>query len=331
MRQQRTVLIWLSCLVAILAVASLVIGIAPIAPGEIALALRDPHAHAATTVIVQEIRMPRTVLALLLGAGLGMTGAALQALLRNPLAEPGIIGVSACSALGAVTAFYTGLSARFALALPLGGMLGAFGAVLLLYGLVGRRASTLGFILAGVAINSLGGALTALALSLSPNPYAAYEVFFWLMGSLADRSWQHVTLVLPFALMGMLLLARAARALDVLALGDDVAATLGVSLPRLRAQVVAGTALLVGPGVAVAGVIGFVGLIVPHLLRRTAGHRAPSLLWQSAFGGAALLLAADIAARLVRVNGELKLGVVTALVGAPFFLYLVSVERRGAP
>lgn len=310
-----------------LASASLAIGAAGLPIGAALrglLGLGDPVA----TLIVREIRLPRALLAILIGAGLGMAGAALQALLRNPLAEPGIVGVSAMSALGAVIAFYSGLSTVFALALPLGGLAGALASILLLYVCAGRGVSTLGFILAGVAINSLGGALTALALSLAANPYAAYELFFWLMGSLADRSLTHVWLALPFMAVGFVLLLSAAPALDVLALGEEVAASLGVPLPRLRAQIVAGTALVVGPGVAVAGMIGFVGLLVPHLLRPYTEHRPSLLLPLSALGGAALTLAADIVTRLLTFNGELKLGVVTALVGAPFLFHLLLAERH---
>ncbi|MEQ8195484.1 MAG: iron ABC transporter permease [Rhodospirillales bacterium] len=279
-------------------------------------------------IIVEQIRLPRAILALTIGATLGLAGAALQGLLRNPLAEPGLIGVSGCAALGAVIAFYTGLSAAFALALPLGGIAGALLAVVVIYTLAGRESSILTLILAGVAVNTFAGALTTLALNLSPNPYAAFEIFFWLLGSLSDRSMQHVVLALPLMIAGWALLLTTGRALDALTLGEDAARSLGFRLGRIQARIVIGTALSVGAAVAVSGIIGFVGLVVPHLLRPFVEHRPGRLLIVSALGGAVLTLAADIAVRLILSGPELKLGVLTALIGAPFFLYLVIETRR---
>ena len=197
-----------------------------------------------------------------------------------------------------------------------------------LHVLAGREASVLTLILAGVAINSLATALTTLALNLAPNPYASLELFFWLLGSLADRSLDHVMLALPPMVLGGALLIGQGRALDALTLGEDVAASLGVNLAALRLGLVAGTALAVGAAVAVTGAVAFVGLIVPHLLRPLVGHQPSRLLAASALGGAALVLAADILVRLVPTGVELKLGVVTALMGAPFFLHLVVRTRR---
>jgi iron complex transport system permease protein len=254
----------------------------------------------------------------------------MQGLLRNPLAEPGIVGVSGCAVCGAVVAFYSGLSVTLPLALPLGGIAGALLAVGLLYLLAGRHAGTLTLILAGVALNSFAAALTSLALNLAPNPYAAMEIVFWLMGSLADRSLHHVALVAPLMLGGWGLLLGTARALDGLTLGEDTARSLGINLKGVQLQLVLGTALAVGIAVAVTGTIGFVGLVVPHLLRPLGGYQPSRLLLTSALGGAALTLAADIAVRLLTLGPELKLGVVTALVGAPFFLALVHRLRREA-
>jgi iron complex transport system permease protein len=279
-------------------------------------------------IIVEQIRLPRAILALTIGATLGLAGAALQGLLRNPLAEPGLIGVSGCAALGAVIAFYTGLSATFALALPLGGIAGAFLAVAAIYALAGRESSILTLILAGVAVNTFAGALTTLALNLSPNPYAAFEIFFWLLGSLSDRSMQHVALAVPLMALGWVLLFTTGRALDALTLGEDTARSLGFRLGYVQARIVIGTALAVGAAVAVSGIIGFVGLVVPHLLRPFVGYRPGRLLLLSALGGAVLTLAADIAVRFMLDGPELKLGVLTALIGAPFFLYLVIQTRR---
>ncbi len=279
-------------------------------------------------LVLVELRLPRAVLGLCVGASLGLAGAAMQGLLRNPLAEPSIVGVSGCAGFGAVVTFYSGLTAAFPLALPLGGVGGAFASVVLLYLLAGREAGTLTLILAGVALNALAGALTALALNLSPNPYAAMEIVFWLMGSLGDRSLDHLGLSLPLMLTGWVLLVMTGRALDGLSLGEETAQSLGVGIYRLRAQVILGTALAVGSAVAVTGVIGFVGLVVPHLLRPLVGYQPGRLLPASALGGAALVLAADLAVRLIATAPELKLGVVTALVGAPFFLLLVHRLRR---
>jgi iron complex transport system permease protein len=306
--------------------ASLMVGPVRIPPGDVWAALFNTDLGPIATV-VRELRLPRAILAVVIGASLGISGAALQALVRNPLAEPGIIGVSALSALGAVIVFYTGLATAHPLALPIGGIAGALVSVIALLALAGRGLSTLTLILAGVAINSLGGAMTALVLNLSPNPFAAYEIFFWLMGSLANRSFEHVWVVMPFSLVGWILILSAARALDAFVLGEEVAGSLGVNIKRTRWLVVLGSALSVGAGVAVAGIVGFVGLVVPHLLRPIAGHRPATLLPLSGLGGAALTLAADIGSRSVVGNTELKLGVVTALIGAPFFLYLVLKTR----
>ncbi len=280
------------------------------------------------TLVLVELRVPRTLLAVLVGASLGLAGAALQGLLRNPLAEPGIIGVSACAALGAVLAFYSGVSFAAPLALPLAGIAGALIAVVLLYALAGREASTLTLILAGVAINGFAGAATALALNLAPNPFAVTEIVFWMMGSLADRSVSHLQLAAPLMIGGWMLLLSGGRALDALTLGEDTAASLGMRLPRLRFALVLGTALAVGSGVAVTGAVGFVGLVAPHLMRPWVAHQPSRLLLASALAGAILVLAADIAIRLIPGGAELKLGVVTALIGAPFFLVLVMKLRR---
>jgi iron complex transport system permease protein len=284
--------------------------------------------QALVTIIIEQIRLPRAILAVTVGATLGLAGAALQGLLRNPLAEPGLIGVSGCAALGSVIMFYTGATAVFALALPLGGIAGALIAVAAIYGLAGRESSILTLVLAGVAVNAFAGALTTLALSLSPNPYAAFEIFFWLLGSLADRSLTHVYLSLPLMAIGWILLLTMGRALDALTLGEDTARSLGFNLGWVQAQVIIGTALAVGAAVAVSGVIGFVGLVVPHLLRPLVGYQPGRLLPISALGGALLTLAADIAVRYVMNGPELKLGVLTALIGAPFFLYLVLQTRK---
>lgn len=317
----------LGLLTLLAACASLVIGYVHL---DVVATLADlAHGRASLPALVfVQLRAPRAILGCTVGFSLGLTGAAMQGLLRNPLADPGVVGVSGGAALGAVVAFYSGLSGLFALALPLGGVAGAILAAAALYALAGRGAGTMTLVLAGVTINSFAGALTALALNLSPNPYAAFEIMFWLMGSLTDRSLPEVWLTLPLMLLGWALLLSSAPALDALSLGEDTATSLGFDLARLRLTLIAGSALAVGSAVAVTGAIGFVGLVVPHVLRPLAGHRPGRLLLLSGFGGAIALLAADIAVRLAPIHPELKLGVVTALVGAPFLFGLIDRMRR---
>jgi iron complex transport system permease protein len=262
-----------------------------------------------------------------IGAGLGVAGAALQGLLRNPLADPGIVGISSCAGLGAGVAFYAGWAAIAPLLLPASAMAGAVVAVLLLLLLGGRGTGTLSLILAGAGISSIAGALTALALNLAPSPFALSDLVFWLLGSLDNRSLTEVWLALPAITLGLVILGRTGRALDALSLGEAVAASLGIAIGRVRIMLVLGTALAVGPGVAVAGSIGFVGLAVPHLLRGLIGQAPSRLLWPSALGGAALVLAADILVRLLPTTSELKLGVVTSLIGAPLFLAMLLKLR----
>jgi ABC-type Fe3+-siderophore transport system, permease component len=280
------------------------------------------------TLVMREIRLPRAILGLSIGATLGLSGAVLQGYLRNPLAEPGLLGISPSASLGAVIALYTGVAAAFPLGLPLAALAGAALAVLVVRVMAGTDGGVLSVILAGVAVSAFAGAMTSLALNLSANPYAALEIVFWMLGSLTDRSMTHVWLALPFMAFGWAMLAVTGKALDALTLGPDTAASLGVDLKRVRFLAVFGTAASVGAATAVAGAIGFVGLVVPHLLRPFTGSLPSRLLPASALGGAAMLLAADILVRVVMPGRDLKLGVLTALVGAPFFLWLVWRTRR---
>jgi iron complex transport system permease protein len=282
----------------------------------------------AAMLIMREIRLPRALLAALVGFSLGVSGAALQGFLRNPLAEPGIIGVSASAALGAVLMFYTGIAGASLLVLPAGALAGAAVCVFALIVIASARASTITLILAGVALSSLAAALTSLVLNLSPNPFAAYEIIFWLLGSLKDRTMDHVWLALPLMALGWAALWTSSRALDALSLGEEGAAGLGVNLSRARLLIIGGVALSVGAATAVTGAIGFIGLIVPHLIRPLTDRLPGNLLLPSGLGGAALLTAADIVARSAIVERELNVGVVTALIGAPFFLWLVVRSRR---
>jgi len=326
-RLYRPTLAALVLLVAVLFVAALFTGQAGIGVGPSLDALLTGRGDA-VVLVMREIRLPRALLGLLVGAGIGLSGAALQGYLRNPLAEPGLLGISGAAALGAAIALYSGLSGLFPLALPLLALAGATAATLLVLALAGAGAGSVTLMLAGMAVASLAGALTALVLNLSPNPFAAAEIVYWMLGSLADRSMLHVALAAPFILAGIALLLTLGRGLDALTLGEDAAASLGITLSRTRLLAVFGTALAVGAGVAVAGAIGFVGLVVPHLLRPLTGALPSRLLPASALGGAALLLAADLAVRLIAPDRDLKLGVLTALVGAPFFLWLVWRGRR---
>jgi iron complex transport system permease protein len=316
--------------VAAAAVLSLLIGPAQLGVGEVVAALLQRGSDTAQ-IIVWDLRTPRTVLALMIGATLAMAGAALQGLARNPLASPEILGASSFAALGAVLAMYFGAALAFPLAVPLSaiGMAGISTAALVL--LAGRDSRILTLILAGLALSSLAGALTSLALSLSSNPFAVSEIAFWLLGSLADRSVDHLTLAAPFMLVSWGLLIYDKKALLALTLGDDVARSLGVDVGRAQLRLMLASALGVGAAVAVAGVIGFIGLVTPHLVRPLVRYDPARLMIPSGLAGAALLCLADCAARLIPATGEVRLGVLTALIGVPFFLFLVFRERRGRP
>ncbi len=304
------------CLAAFL--ASLAIG-----SGRVGL----PVGGAAGWLIFTEVRVPRACFGLLIGAGLGLSGAVLQGYLRNPLAEPGIVGVSGGAALGSVIAIHTGMAGAFALALPLAGLIGATASTVALLLVAGERSGPVTLMLAGVAIASLTAAGVSLALNLSSNPFAAAEAIFWMMGSLSDRSTTQLYVAAPLIVIGIVLLMRLGRSLDALTLGDDVAISLGVDTVSLRRDVVIGTALIVGAATAVTGVIGFVGLVVPHILRPWIDHRPSKLLITSALGGAGLLLCADVVTRLLSPYVDVRIGVLTALIGAPFFLWLVLRMR----
>ena len=315
----------LALLLAVVFVLSLLAGRVWLPPHEI-VSTQDDLAR----LIVTDLRLPRSMLALLVGASLGLSGAVLQGLTRNPLAEPGLLGVSTGAALGAVLAIYFGVTLISGIGGPLLGLFGALGACALTFGL-GQGGGTITLVLAGAAVSSLTAAGIALALNFAPNPYAAYEIMNWLLGSLADKSWNQVWLILPFVLVGCALLATTGRALDALSLGETQAESLGVDLTRLRIAAIAGTALAVGAATSVTGAIGFIGLVAPHLARPFVGHQPSRILLPATLGGALLLLIADIAARSIHLGPELKLGVFTSLVGTPFFFWLVVRLKRTAP
>ena len=252
----------------------------------------------------------------------------MQGLLRNPLASPGLVGSSSGAALGAVFVLYLGLSQHNWLLLPFGGMLGALLALVLVYLLAGRDASIVTIVLAGVAINALAISFVSLILNLAPNPYAVQEIVLWTLGSVSNLSLNDLWILLPPTLLGWLLFIGTGRSLDLLTLGEDTAQSMGIDLVFLRTKLFAAVALCVGAAVSITGAIGFIGLVVPHLLRPLVGYQPGRLLTASAFGGAAMLLGADIFVRLMPPGPEIKIGVLTAIVGAPFFLFLILKTRR---
>lgn len=316
----------LAVLVAVLFVLSLMTGAAQFSPRTIIAALFSDQGVA--SIIVRDIRLPRTLLALLIGATFGLAGAALQGLLRNPLAEPSLFGAPQAAAAAAAAIMAFGFAGALSLAVPLGGIAGALLSVGALVAIAGRRASLTVTLLAGLALASLAGAAIALILNLAPNPYIALEIAFWLLGSLRDRSMEHVWLAAPFMIVSWVVLAINAGAFRALTLGEDAAASLGVNVERTRVLVVIGVALGVGAAVSVAGAISFVGLVAPHLVRRFYGSDPARVLLPASLAGAALLMAADIAVRLIPAVIEIKIGVVTALIGVPFFLAMIFHERR---
>lgn len=277
--------------------------------------------------VVSEIRLPRVLLAIIVGASLAMAGAAMQMLLRNPLAEPGILGVSSGAALGAICVLYFGLAASYWFALPLAAISGALLTLLIVYVLAGFQASIMALVLAGLAMSSLTAALIAVALNFAPSFYAMQEIVFWLMGSLSNRHMDHVWIALPFCVVSWLLLLSRSHFLNALSLGENSAESLGFNLPKEKVLLLLAIALCVGACVAVSGSIGFVGLMVPHLMRPIVGYQPARLMLASALAGAVLLLWADLLVRQLDFVRELKLGVVTALLGAPFFLVLMVRMR----
>ena len=318
--------VWLLVALGVAVPLSLLAGVVWIDP------FHPPFANA--VVILLELRAPRAALALVIGGGLGMAGAAMQGYLRNPLADPGLFGIAPSAARGAVICLWLGAAGvRLGVwALPGFALVGAGGAMALL-GLIagrGRDGGVMVFTLAGMMMASLAGALMSLAISLAPSPFALSQIVTWLMGSLADCSWREVAIAGPLTGLGLGCLLLAGRSLDALSLGEEAARSLGMEPKRLARLIVVGIGLTVGAGVAVAGIIGFVGLVVPHLVRPFTDRRPSSLLVPSALAGALLLLVADCLCRVMPLaGGELRLGIALSLLGAPFFLALLLRLRRG--
>ncbi|MBX7457174.1 iron ABC transporter permease [Qipengyuania sp. 1NDH17] len=288
----------------------------------------DPASTPNATIILAELRLPRAVLAMIVGGGLGAAGAAMQGYLRNPLADPGLFGIAPGAALGAVVALWFGYAAS-AWLLPLFALVGAGGAMALLAAIAGRTGGIALFTLAGLMVASLAGALTALAISMAPNAFAMSEIVLWLNGALTDRSWREVWIAAPLVTLGVVLLWRTGRSLDALTLGEPVARSLGIDTSKLLWLLILGIGLTVGASVAVAGIIGFVGLIVPHLVRPLTDRRPSQLIVPSALAGALLVLVADSVVRVLPLVTELRLGIALSLLGAPFFLCLLIRMRRG--
>jgi iron complex transport system permease protein len=326
-RRRVSVTLALAVLVVALALLSLGIGPVKLSPQAVIDALLGGGSDV-QQVIVREIRLPRTILGVAIGAILGLSGAALQGLLRNPLASPSLFGAPQSAAFGAVLVISLGLADVRSWALPVAAIAMAFASVFVLLSIAGRNAGLLILILAGLAISSLAGAMTALVMNLSSNPFVVLEIAFWLLGSLEDRSFRHVALALPFITAGAVILMSQRNGFRALTLGEETAQSLGIDVTTLRLKVILGVALGVGGAVAVTGTIGFIGLVAPHLVRPLIGHDPARLLVPGALAGAALLLAADVAVRIIPSTSDIKVGVLTSIIGVPFFLYLIVRERR---
>ncbi len=316
----------LALLALVLAAFSFFLGPSHMAPGLLIYGLFSSHGPAG--IIARELRLPRALLALIVGGALGASGAALQGLFRNPLAEPGVTGVTSSAGFGAILALYFGFAAVSPALLPAFAIAGALGSATILYLLSRAGAGVVALVLAGVAIASFATALTALALSLAPNPYAMAEMVTWMMGSLKDRTMSDLEFAVPLVALGIAVMLTAGRGLDALVLGEEAAQSLGIDIHSVRRRVVVGVALATGAATAAAGAVSFVGLVVPHLLRPFYGYEPARLILPSAMGGAALVAAADIAVRLIAPDGQLLLGVLTAMLGAPFFIWLILRMRR---
>jgi iron complex transport system permease protein len=323
----RLVLLAALCAAAAISIlASALIGSAPIAVSD-ALAALVGGASDPIRLVIWEIRIPRALTAFLVGAALGASGALLQGLLRNPLADPGVLGVSATAALGAVIALYFNLAVLSAFAVPVMAVLFALGATGLLYIAGAARLSAVQLVLVGVGLSSFAGAITALAMNFAPNPFSLSDMVNWLLGSVANRSFADIGFGAPFWIAGAVLAGFALPGLRALALGEDTAATLGVDLGRVRLLVIAGSALMTGAAVAVAGTIGFVGIVAPHLVRPFVRHDPSDLVLPSGLLAGLILVLADTGLRLLPFTQELKLGVAAALIGAPAFIW-VAIRNR---
>lgn len=308
---------------------ALLLGSVPMAPARIVAALMG-GGEAGDAIILWQVRLPRSLAAALVGAALGMSGAALQGLLRNPLAEPGVLGVSASAALLATVALFFGAASMGAWVMPFASTLGALAAtaIVAIAAMHARQVVTL--ILIGVGLSSFAGALMALLLNLAPNPFTLADMINWTLGTVANRSLSDIALALPFLAVGGVLLLASGRGLAALALGEEAAQSMGLNLKKQRLLVIIGAGLATGGAVALAGAVGFVGIVAPHVLRPFVRHDPARLLIPSALLGAVILVAADIGVRLIPTVSELRLGVVAALIGAPVFVWIAAKGRVAA-
>jgi iron complex transport system permease protein len=297
-----------------------------------AVGIGDSTATATEQLVIERIRLPRIILAMLVGAALGISGAAMQSLFRNPLADPGIIGVSSGGALGAVIAISIGAQAASGLFLPLFSFVGAFAATALVYGIAsaGGRTSMATLLLAGVAVSSFLGAIVSGIITLTSSSDIQREIIFWLAGGFDSAGWDDVQISLPLIFAGVAVVVANSRELNLLMLGDDEASSLGVRTTATRVILLVGATLATGTAVAFSGTIAFVGLVVPHMLRLVMGPDNRVLLPLSALGGAAFMLGADTIARTLVTPAEVRVGIITAFIGAPFFLFLLARNRARA-
>lgn len=319
----------LALVAAVLFALSAIVGTAAV-PLSDALAALAGQGDERVQAIVWELRLPRAVAAFAVGAALGLAGAALQGLLQNPLAEPGVLGVSAFSALGAVVAIFFGFAAVNSFAVPVAAILGAGVATLLLVFAAMRGAGSVTLLLIGIGLSSFAGALMSLALNMAPNPYSLADLVNWMMGSVANRSWADILLGAPGWVIGAALVFLAGPGLRALSFGDETARSLGADPARIRLLVIGGTSLLAGASVATAGTIGFVGIVAPHVIRPFVRHDPQRLLIPSALLAGIILMAADIAIRVLPFQQELKLGVAAALVGGPVFIWIAARLGRAS-
>ena len=306
--------------------AACFVGSTPLGPGRVLAALLGGAAPG-DRVVVWEIRLPRAVAAFVVGAALGASGAALQGLLRNPLAEPGVLGVSASAALGATFVVYYGLAGADTLLLPLASIAGALAATLLITLAAMRVGSVVTLILVGVGLSSFAAAVMTLLLNFAPHPFSLFDMVNWMLGTVANRSFHDLAVAAPFLVAGLATLCAARRSLWALSLGEEAAAGLGVDLHRARCLVVLGAGLATGAAVSVAGVIGFVGIVAPHLVRPLVGHDPARTLAPAALLAGLILVVADLGVRVAPTARELKLGVVAALIGAPVFVWIAAQRR----
>ncbi|KCZ63871.1 ABC transporter permease [Hyphomonas sp. L-53-1-40] len=298
-------------------------------PADRLLAALFGGAEAGDRLVVWQIRLPRAIAAYIVGAALGISGAALQGLLRNPLAEPGVLGVSASASLMATFALYYGIASITPWAVPIAAIIGALTATGLITVAALRTQSVVTLILIGVGLSSFAGAAMSLLMNLAPNPFSLSDMINWMLGSVANRSFDEITLAAPFILAGGATLFATRRGLSALTLGEEAAAGIGLNLRRQQIFTVVGAGLATGGAVALAGAIGFVGIVAPHIIRPFVGHDPARSLVPSALFSGLILVVADIFVRLMPTSAELKLGVVAALIGAPAFVWIAMQRRTG--